>query len=71
MLFQVGVVYDLALIRSLSLHDIILQINYEHILSWTPEASIPGLDEDAYVDISSQGDGEGKAKKIEKCTPHR
>ncbi|KAF9371200.1 GTPase activating protein [Podila verticillata] len=32
--------------------------NYEHILSWTPEASIPGLDEDAYVDISSQGDGE-------------
>ncbi|KAG0341270.1 GTPase activating protein [Podila humilis] len=33
-------------------------INYEHILSWTPEASIPGLDEDAYVDVSSQGDSE-------------
>ncbi|KAF9190447.1 GTPase activating protein [Haplosporangium sp. Z 767] len=30
--------------------------NYEHILSWTPEASIPGLDDDSYVDISSQGD---------------
>ncbi|KAF9351183.1 GTPase activating protein [Mortierella sp. NVP85] len=28
--------------------------NYEHILSWTPEASIPGLDDDAYVDISSE-----------------
>ncbi|KAI9237909.1 hypothetical protein MVEG_06315 [Podila verticillata NRRL 6337] len=38
--------------------SVIETINYEHILSWTPEASIPGLDEDAYVDISSQGDGE-------------
>ncbi|KAF9981850.1 GTPase activating protein, partial [Modicella reniformis] len=27
---------------------------FEHVLSWTPEASIPGLDDDAYVDISSQ-----------------
>ncbi|KAG0214916.1 GTPase activating protein, partial [Mortierella sp. GBA43] len=26
--------------------------DYEHILSWTPEASIPGLDDDSYVDIS-------------------
>ncbi|KAG0100658.1 GTPase activating protein [Podila epicladia] len=38
--------------------SVIETINYEHILSWTPEASIPGLDEDSYVDISSQGDGE-------------
>ncbi|KAG0037668.1 GTPase activating protein [Podila clonocystis] len=38
--------------------SVIETINYEHILSWTPEASIPGLDEDAYVDISSQGDDE-------------
>lgn len=60
MLFKVGVVSDLALIRPLSPLAFIQQINYEHILSWTPEASIPGLDEDAYVDISSQGDGEGK-----------
>ncbi|KAF8926083.1 GTPase activating protein [Haplosporangium gracile] len=30
--------------------------NYEHILSWTPEAAIPGLDQDSYVDISSEGE---------------
>ncbi|KAG0046690.1 GTPase activating protein [Gryganskiella cystojenkinii] len=30
--------------------------NHEHILSWTPETSIPSLNEDSYVDISSQGD---------------
>ncbi|KAF9080014.1 GTPase activating protein, partial [Mortierella sp. AD031] len=30
--------------------------NYEHILSWTPEASIPDLDQDSYVDISSEGE---------------
>ncbi|KAG0297144.1 GTPase activating protein [Linnemannia gamsii] len=30
--------------------------NYEHILSWTPEATIPSLDEDSYVDISSEGE---------------
>ncbi|GJJ76365.1 hypothetical protein EMPS_08724 [Entomortierella parvispora] len=29
---------------------------YECILSWTPEVSIPSLDDDSYVDISSQGD---------------
>ncbi|KAG0202441.1 GTPase activating protein [Mortierella sp. NVP41] len=28
--------------------------NYEHILSWTPEASIPDLDQDSYVDISRE-----------------
>ncbi|KAI8604529.1 hypothetical protein EDD21DRAFT_365979, partial [Dissophora ornata] len=32
--------------------------NYEHNMSWTPEASIPGLDDDSYVDISGQGDNE-------------
>ncbi|KAG9320431.1 hypothetical protein KVV02_002526 [Mortierella alpina] len=36
--------------------SVIETTNYEHILSWTPEASIPSLDNDAYVDISSQGD---------------
>ncbi|KAK3819174.1 MAG: hypothetical protein J3R72DRAFT_459926 [Linnemannia gamsii] len=30
--------------------------NYEHILSWTPESAIPGLDQDSYVDISSEGE---------------
>ncbi|KAG0324677.1 GTPase activating protein [Dissophora globulifera] len=32
--------------------------NYEYIMSWTPEACIPGLDEDSYIDISSQGDND-------------
>ncbi|KAF9922735.1 GTPase activating protein [Linnemannia zychae] len=30
--------------------------NHEYILSWTPEAAIPSLDQDSYVDISSDGD---------------
>ncbi|KAF9110980.1 GTPase activating protein [Mortierella sp. AM989] len=38
--------------------SLIETVNHEHILSWTPEASIPSLDEDSYVDISSQGDHE-------------
>ncbi|KAF9208710.1 GTPase activating protein [Haplosporangium sp. Z 27] len=38
--------------------SLIETVNNEHILSWTPEASIPSLDEDSYVDISSQGDHE-------------
>ncbi|KAF9907153.1 GTPase activating protein [Lobosporangium transversale] len=37
---------------------IIETANHDHIMSWTPEASIPGLDDDSYVDISSQGDHE-------------
>ncbi|KAG0254026.1 GTPase activating protein [Actinomortierella ambigua] len=32
--------------------------NKEYLLSWTPEAMIPDFDEEAYVDISSQGDHE-------------
>ncbi|KAI1308437.1 GTPase activating protein [Mortierella claussenii] len=39
--------------------SLIETVNYEHILSWTPEAVIPGLDEDSYVDISSQGNHDG------------
>jgi len=35
------------------------QTGYDLILSWTPEASIPSLDDDSYVDISSQGDHDG------------
>ncbi|KAG0001353.1 GTPase activating protein [Entomortierella chlamydospora] len=38
--------------------SLIETVNNEHIMSWTPEASIPSLDEDSYVDISSQGDHE-------------
>ncbi|KAF9971286.1 GTPase activating protein [Actinomortierella ambigua] len=30
--------------------------NKEYLLSWAPEAMIPDFDEEAYVDISSQGD---------------
>ncbi|KAF9431951.1 GTPase activating protein [Entomortierella beljakovae] len=38
--------------------SLIETVNGENILSWTPEASIPSLDEDSYVDISGQDDNE-------------
>ncbi|KAG0372155.1 GTPase activating protein [Mortierella sp. AD032] len=37
--------------------------NYEHILSWTPESAIPGLDQDSYVDISSEGEHDSSKGK--------
>ncbi|KAG0231527.1 GTPase activating protein [Actinomortierella wolfii] len=35
-----------------------LETDNEYLLSWTPEAMIPDFDEEAYVDISSQGEHE-------------
>ncbi|KAF9952626.1 GTPase activating protein [Mortierella alpina] len=44
--------------------SVIETTTYEHILSWTPEASIPSLDNDAYVDVSSQGDHDVTLRNI-------
>ncbi|KAF9430239.1 hypothetical protein BGZ94_007776 [Podila epigama] len=39
----------------LSLIETVLVANREYIFAWTPEASIPGMNDDAYIDIPNHG----------------